>query len=543
MPIRGSLRTALASAALVTAAVAAPVPAHAATSPPLSPSYWATPHTVTTHGEVTVEGQPVRYTADAGTLVLHDGQGRPTGAMFYVAYFRDGANTRRPVAFLYNGGPGSSSAPLHIGAFGPVRVVTVDHDRTPPAPYSLTANPYSLLDASDLVFVDAMGTGFSRILGADAGGVGAPQAFYGVDADASSFTQFIKLFLSKYGRWNSPRFLIGESYGTTRSAAVAYRLKQQGIDLNGIVLLSTILNFDVGVVDQPNANPGVNLPYALALPSYAAVAWYQHALPERSSALRPWLERVESWAMGPYLAALQKGSTLPRAEATAIATQMAQFTGLSTNYLLRADLRVTGPQFEQQLLLGRGEATGQLDGRFTGLVMDPLAAATAYDPMISAIGSPYVSAINEYLRETLHFGGLEQYQILSDSVSDDWNPLHVPPGQSAPAGIATNVMPDLAAAMTLDPDLKVMVNAGYFDLTTPYYAAVYQMRQLPMQRKLQQNIEYCFYRTGHMIYVDPQALADLHANVASFIRSADGHAVQRDGSNQCQQAYHLEPGG
>ncbi|HEV7135344.1 MAG TPA: hypothetical protein VGN43_01820 [Steroidobacteraceae bacterium] len=205
---------------------------------------------------------------------------------------------------------------------------------------------------------------------------------------------------------------------------------------------------------------------------------------------------------------------------------MSRFTGLDTSYLLRADLRVTGPQFEQQLLLGRGEATGQLDGRFTGPVMDPLSEATAYDPVIAAIGSPYVASINEYLRRTLHFAAPFPYQILSDAVGDAWNPLHVPPGESAPAGNATNVMPDLAAALTLDPDLKVMVNAGYFDLTTPYYAAVYQMRQLPIAHKLQQNIEYCFYRTGHMIYLDPHALAQLHANIASFIRSADDAQCQ-----------------
>lgn len=534
MPTPGTLLTALASRALLIAAtIAAPVLAGAATSPPSS-AYWATPHATTTRGEVTVDGHPIRYTAHAGTLILDDAEGRPTGAMFYVAYFKDGADARRPLAFLYNGGPGASSAPLHVGAFGPMRVVTADHSQTPPAPYSLVPNPYSLLDASDLVFVDAMGTGFSRILAADAAGAGTPKVFYGVDGDASSFTQFIKLFLSEYGRWNSPKFLIGESYGTTRSAAVAYRLKHEGIDLNGIVLLSTILNFDVGIVDQPSLNPGVNLPYALALPSYAAVAWYHNALPERHSALRPWLARVQSWAMGPYLAALEKGSSLPRAEKTQMAAQMSRFTGLTTSFVLRAGLRVKGPEFEQQLLLARGKVTGELDGRFTGPVMDPLAEAAAYDPEISAIGSAYVSAINDYLRKTLHFGGLHQYYVLSDSVSDAWNPLHVPPGQSAPAYNATNVMPDLAAAMILNSDLEVMVNAGYFDLTTPYYAAVYQMQQLPMPRQLQRNIEYCFYQTGHMIYVDPRALAQLHANVADFIHSAIGSAVPRKRSPQCQ---------
>lgn len=531
MAIKGSVRIASAAAALVmAAALARPVPAGAAT--PTS-AYWATPHTVTTKDEVTVGGLPIRYTADAGTMILRDDQGRSTGELFYVAYFKDGTDPRRPVTFLYNGGPGASSAPLHIGAFGPVRVITADHSNTPPAPYSLVPNSYSLLDASDLVFVDAMGTGFSRILGADAGGVGTPKTFYGVDSDAESFAQFITGFLSKYRRWNSPKFLIGESYGTTRSAAVAYGLEQEGVDLNGVVMLSAILNFDLGVVDQPGLNPGINLPYALALPSYAAVAWYQRVLPERPAALRPWLAQVQSWAMGPYLAALDQGSGLPLAQEERVAAQMSRYTGLTTSYLLKADLRVSGPEFEQQLLLGRGETTGRLDGRFAGPVVYPLAEAPTYDPEISAIGSAYVSAINQYVRQTLHFGGEHHYVILSESVSDAWNALHTPPGQSTPAETATNVMPDLAAAMTLNPALRVMVNAGFFDLATPYSAAAYQMQQLPMQRKLRQNIEYCFYRTGHMLYVAPGALAQLHANIVRFIRSADGFPDRKRHGDNC----------
>ncbi|HEY1890581.1 MAG TPA: hypothetical protein VGG63_09245, partial [Steroidobacteraceae bacterium] len=466
--MKGSVRIASATAVLVTAAaLARPMPADAATP---SSAYWATPHTVTTKGEVTVDGPLIRYTADAGTLMLRDHQGRLTGEMFYVAYFKDGTDPRRPITFLYNGGPGASSAPLLIGAFGPVRVVTADHSNTPPAPYSLVPNSYSLLNASDLVFVDAVGTGFSRILEADAGGVGTPKTFYSVDSDAASFAQFVTGFLSKYGRWNSPKFLIGESYGTTRSAAVAYGLEQEGVDLNGIVMLSTILNFDMGVVDQPGLNPGINLPYALALPSYAAVAWYQKVLPERPAGLHPWLAQVQSWAMGPYLAALDQGSELPLAQQERVAAQLSRYTGLTTSYLLKADLRVSGPEFEQQLLLGRGETTGRLDGRFTGPVVDPLAETPIYDPEISAIGSAYVSAINQYLRQTLHFGGEHHYLILSESVTDAWNALHTPPGQSTPAETATNVMPDLAAAMTLNPALRVMVNAGFFDLATPYFA-------------------------------------------------------------------------
>lgn len=521
--------------AIGAALVPAPAPAKPAATPPAAPKktdagkYWATPQTVASRGEISVDGKRIQYTATAGTLILRDKQGKATGEMFYVAYFKKGGDAaRRPIAFLYNGGPGGSSAPLHIGAFGPKRVFTDSHSHTPPAPYRLVDNRYSLLDVSDLVFVDAIGTGFSRILDKQAGGVGTPKMFYGVDPDGRAFAQFITKFLSKYGRWNSPKYLLGESYGTTRSAVVADILEQQdNIDLNGVILLSTILNFDTGV-DQPNLNPGVNLPYALALPSYAAVAWYHEAIPHRAPTLHPWLEGVQTWAMGPYLQALNRGGALPRAAEEKIAAQMALYTGLSPSYLLQADLRVTGLEFEQTLLLPHGESTGRLDARFSGPTMDPLAEYVGYDPEIAAIGSAYTSALNDYLRGTLHFGGDHTYKFLSMSVNGAWDLRHAPPGQSTPIYGTTNVMPDLAAAMTTNPDLKVMVNAGYFDLATPYYAALYQMRQLPMQAKLQKNIQMFFYHTGHMIYVRQSALAHLHANIATFIRATDqGTTVQR----------------
>jgi carboxypeptidase C (cathepsin A) len=516
--------TLLSTVALLSgSALAAPAAKSGAPKPANPDGYWATPHSVTTQGQVTVGGKRIRYTADAATLILRDKKGKPTGEMFYVAYFKKGGDpSRRPIAFLYNGGPGGSSAPLHIGAFGPMRVVTESHTHTPPAPYRLVANQYSLLDVSDLVFVDAMGTGFSRILGKDEGGVGTPKEFYGVDPDAKAFAQFISQFLSRYGRWNSPKYLIGESYGTTRSAAVANVLEQDdNIDLNGIVLLSTILNFDTSI-DSANLNPGVNLPYALALPTYAAVAWYHKLLPQRPPALHPWLDQVQTWAMGPYLQALNEGSTLSQSDKQSIAAQMARYTGLPESYLLKADLRVVGPQFEQELLLPRDETTGRLDARFSGPTMDPLAEYADYDPQIAAIGSAYTSALNDYIRSTLHFGGDHHYEFLSLSINSQWSFLHTPPGQSSPTYTSTNVLPDLAAAMTINPDLKVLVNCGYFDLATPYYAAEYQMQQLPMAAKLQQNIEYRFYHTGHMIYVAPQALPQLHRNIAQFIRASSG---------------------
>jgi carboxypeptidase C (cathepsin A) len=487
-----------------------------------SEHHWATQHSVTTHGEVTIGGERIHYRADAATLILHNKEGVPTGEMFYVAYFKsDADSSRRPLTFLWNGGPGSSSGDLDIGAFGPVRVVTENTTHTAPAPYRLVNNQYSLLDASDLVFVDAMGTGFSHILGKDEGGAGTSQDFYGVDPDAKSFTQFITQFLSRYERWNSPKYLVGESYGTTRTAVVANILEQdEGIDLNGLVLLSSNLNFDTSI-DVANLNPGMNLPYALALPTYAAAASYHQALPQSPPRLRPWLGKVETWAMGPYLEALNEGSRLPQAQKESVAAKMAIYTGLDKSYILKANLRVTGPQFEHQLLLSRDESTGRMDTRFSGLILDSLAESPEFDPGIAAISSAYISAFNDYLRSTLHFGGEQHYEYLSLSINSQWNMLHTQPGQSTPAYMATNVLPDLAAAMTINPELRVMVNAGYFDLATPYCTAVYQMQQLPIAAKLLKNIEYHYYEAGHMIYVEPRAHAQLHDNVAQFIhRSA-----------------------
>ena len=521
------IRTVVLAVAVTLLPLTASATTGAAAAPPAQPasidSYWNTAHASTTHGTVTDSGRRIDYTADTGTLILHDKQGKPTGAMFYVAYFKRGVDAaKRPIAFLYNGGPGSSSVWLHMGGFGPVRVFTDSHRHTPPAPYAVVANSDSLLDASDLVFVDAMGTGFSHILDKAHGGAGTTKMFYGVDADGQAFAQFISTFLSKYGRWNSPKYLIGESYGTTRSAVLANILEQQdNIDLNGVVLLSTILNFDTAI-DTPNLNPGVNLTYALALPTYAATAWYHKALTAAPATLHPWLDQVQTWAMGPYLQALNEGSALPPAQAQQIAAQMARYTGLPERYILKADLRVTGPEFEQTLLLPRGETSGRLDARFSGPTMDPLAEMAAYDPQSAAISSAYTAAFNDYVRKTLKFGGDHTYRIVSNSVGNDWNFAHVLPGQTTPvAFVGTNVLPDLAAAMSYNPDLKVMVNAGYYDLATPYYAAVYQMQQLPMQARLQKNIEYRFYHTGHMIYVRPQDLVELHRNIAQFIRGTD----------------------
>ncbi len=469
-----------------------------------------------THGSVTVEGQRIDYTATAGTLILKNGKGQPTGSMFYVAYTRRGVKNKsqRPVTFFYNGGPGSSTVWLHMGAFGPRRVVTADHTQTPAAPYGLVNNDYSLLDVSDEVFIDAMGTGYSRIIGKDQGGAGVPKDFYGVDADVKSFAQFISRYLSENGRWNSPKYLFGESYGTPRSAAlVNYLERHDDMDMNGVILLSSILDFRTA-----SFNAGNDLPFELFLPSYAAVAWYHHALPNAPAELQPFLRRVERFSMTGYAQALDQGNVLSQNEFTNVADKLHEYTGLSTAYIEKADLRVTASEFEHQLLSNRDLTTGRLDARFTGPSMDPLSEVAHYDPQAAAISSAYVSAFNNYAHNTLKFGRNRHY-IPETYHKWDWTHKNPTTGQAWPGSL--NVAVDLSQAMKYDPDLQVLVNSGYFDLATPFYATVYTMNHLQIPRNLQNHIHMEYYNSGHMVYVHVPALKQLHDNVARFIKNTD----------------------
>jgi carboxypeptidase C (cathepsin A) len=505
------------------------------------------PESVTSNATVTIDGHAIQYQAVAGTLIVHPkgwddvpydpshdkpgsgddaDTGNPTAAasMFYVAYFRtEGGKTEsgktggghRPLTFLYNGGPGSASFWLHMGAFGPRRVVTSTDAHTPAAPYSLINNGSSLLDVSDLVFIDAPGTGFSRIAGKD-----KEKAFFGVDPDAYAFAEFIVQFLSHYGRWNSPKYLFGESYGTPRSAVLVNQLESdRSIDFNGVVLLSQILNFDLSP-DRPTGNPGIDLPYQTVLPTYAATAWYHHKLPAEHAKLEPFLTEVEQFAMGDYARALAAGSELSATDRAAIAERLHQYTGLPVDYILKADLRIDGGEFRQTLQANDGMTTGRLDTRFSGPDIDPLSQRADYDPQAAALSSAYVTAFNEYVRSELHYGGEKSFKP-SLGTFRTWSFQHQLPGQAqqpASARQGTNVMPDLANAMKVNPSLKVQLNAGYFDLATPFYQGVYEMHHLPMPASLQSNIEYRFYDSGHMVYAKDESLQLLHDNVAEFIR-------------------------
>jgi carboxypeptidase C (cathepsin A) len=482
-----------------------------------------------TQGSIMVGGKALAYSAEAGVLVVHvkdpmDDDAPPAGdkaatpppqppeaSMSYVAYFKgDKEDAHRPITFLFNGGPGSSTVWLHMGAFGPKRVLTADDTHSPAAPYRLVDNEYTLLDASDLVFVDAPGTGFSHLRGAD-----KEKAFYGVDQDAHAFANFIVEFLSRHGRWNSPKYLFGESYGTTRSAVLSAVLEnEKSLDLNGVILLSQFLSADDSV-DGPQFNPGIDMPYVLALPTYAATAWYHHRLANPPATLEPLLKEVENFAVNEYSQALMAGSALPPERKHAIAAKLHDYTGLPVDYIERANLRVNGGEFEKSLL-GSDVTAGRLDTRFAGPTIDPMSKEADYDPQSAAISSAYVSAFNDYVRGTLKFGDKKTYKAEID-LWKFWDFMHQPPGAPFKIPGAMNVMPDLAVAMQQNPNLKVQLHGGYYDLATPYFAAVYELHQLPIQTSLQNNIEMHFYPSGHMVYAHEPALKDLHANVAAFI--------------------------
>jgi len=503
------------------------------------------PESAASEGSVVVEGRRIDYRAIAGTIVVHpkgwddasareapapktgDDKGlgdkanpKAEASMFYVAYFKKAApGEARPITFLYNGGPGSSTVWLHMGAFGPRRVVTLDNSHTPSAPYNLIENAYSLLDVSDLVFIDAPGTGFSRIAGAD-----KEKAFYGIDPDAYAFGEFIMGFLGKYGRWNSPKYLFGESYGTPRSAILVNSLETaHDVDFNGVILLSQILNFDLSV-DGPTLNPGTDEAYITALPTYAATAWYHDRLPGQKPAdLEAFLKDVEQFADTDYTLALQAGSELDPARREAVAERLAAYTGLPVAYILKSDLRIEGGAFSKTLQDASGLTTGRLDTRFSGPDIDPLQKEADYDPQSAAISSAYVSAFNDYVRKTLGFGAGKIYRPEID-VGKDWNSDHSPPGIPFPARGVLNVMPDLAYAMKYNPGLKIMVNGGYYDLATPFYEGWYEMHHLQIPASLRGNIEYHYYPSGHMVYAHEPSLKALHDNVAAFIRSTDNLA-------------------
>jgi carboxypeptidase C (cathepsin A) len=543
-----TIRSGLVVAAILataSAAVASDKPDHdaqAAKSPDVSaaapdPGALFQPEEVLSDGSVTIAGKRIDYEAAAGTIVVHPkgwddaawrekneadlADRKSAGAeasMFYVAYFKKGVPASdRPITFLFNGGPGSSTVWLHMGAFGPRRVLTADGNRTPAAPYRLVNNDYSLLDVSDVVFIDAPGAGFSRVAGKD-----REKGFYGIDPDAHAFGAFIKGFLARYARWNSPRYIFGESYGTPRAAVLANDLEtEDSIDLNGVILLSAALNFDLEA-DWPQYNPGIDGPYIVSLPTYAATAWYHNCLPGgRPAALEPFLAEVQRFASTDYAAALQLGDELSADRRDAIAEQMARYTGLSKAYILKSDLRINVGQFTRNLKDEAGITVGRIDTRFEGPSMDVLSREADYDPQQAAVGSAYVSAFNDYARTQLRYGEGRAFRLSAPDVDAAWSYIHQPPGSQTPLAGAGNTMPDLASAMKYNPNLKVLLLGGYFDLATPYAEGLYEIHHMGLPTPLRSNVETHYYPSGHMVYLHEASLKAMHDDVAGFIRRTD----------------------
>ena len=499
-----------------------------------------------TEGTVSLaSGKTVNYKAIAGFVVVgstdpqdsqigNDGKYLPeapinlptnpeeqpaTARMFYTAYFAQGGpSPSRPITFLYNGGPGSPTMYLHMGSFAPKRLVTPDTQHQEAAPYAIVNNQYSLLDASDLVFIDAPGTGYSRIMGRNAG-----PAFYGVDPDGHAFDRFIRRFLSKYNRWNSPKFLFGESYGTTRDAVLVNDLAGSGVDMNGVVFLSQILSF-ANSADGSDGSPGNENGFFLALPSMAATAWYHHKVPNQPATLEPWIHEVEKFALGDYAGALLQGAMLEPAKKAAVAAKLESYTGIPAALWIKANLRLTGGEFSKHLQETAGITTGRLDSRYEGPDMDPLARESAGDPFSSATTAAFLGAMNTYAHNDLKFGQSMTYKPSAREPGVfNWDMSHRAGGFRGGGGggdaETLNVTNDLAMTLKRNPRMHVLLMGGYFDLGTLYFGATYEMKHLPIPDELQKNIDYKFFQTGHMVYINEDALHQLHDRTAEFIRA------------------------
>jgi carboxypeptidase C (cathepsin A) len=466
---------------------------------------------VTAH-TVVINGTTYAYTARAGTITLTDENDRPAASVFYTAYTVDsGAN--RPVTFMYNGGPGSSTMWLRMGSFGPVRVQAGNGQPSGPPPYQIRDNPYSLLDKSDLVFIDMPDSGFGRIV------PGKEKDFFGVDQDVAAFGQFIERYITKFHRWNSPKFLFGESYGTTRSAALSDYLLNQGIALNGVVLLSSILNFGL---DYGNGEPNANgdWPYVLYLPTEAATAWYHDKVVNKPADLSSFLSQVEQFASGPYLSALYEGNRIGAGERASIARRLSQYLGIPQNYVLESNLRVPYDRYQRELLRDQNVVFGRLDSRYTTYGLEPASnEGPPWDPTDSSIDAPFTTAVNAYLRDDLKYDTPLRYRpSVYDIIYANGNSWDFKHNRREP----TNVAPDLAEAMTQNPGLKVFSANGYYDFATPFYATVYTLQHLHIAPALQKNITCGFYLSGHMVYLNGSALQQFKAHLSRWYDCATG---------------------
>ncbi len=479
------------------------VPAEAET--PAEPKAMA----FTSDHEIQAGGERVAYTATAGTLLMRDEEGKVIAEFGYTSYTRkDSDPARRPIMFAWNGGPGSASIWLHMGVLGPQITVVEDLQVNGKGPFRRRDNPHSIIDKTDLVMVDPVGTGFSR-----AAGEAKNEDFWGVDNDIRSVSDFIAQFISANNRWASPKYILGESYGGMRAGGVSLDLlTRHGIGLNGVILVSPYMDVagggGVGV-----ANLAVG--YTMALSTYAATAWFHDALENKPSDFQAFLAEVDAFAISDYLSVLVKGARASGSERRAVAEQLGAYTGTTADYWLAANLRVTEGQFVQELLRSRGQLAGRIDSRFAGFTTNALAEDMPFDPYTSAVGPAFVSTFNDYYRRELGVE-IDRKYIVSGGLWKEWDRSHVQPG-SEHASPAADTGIDLAHAIIRNPDMKVLVQQGYFDLATPYRATEYFIDQMPLPDALRSNVSIKYYEAGHMMYVHPPSLARFRADLAAFV--------------------------